>query len=161
MQYGTRSSKKSSRTKAIMIAKALLILALCLPLAAQAAPCPTGFAHCVVLTWSNPNTSPVVFHVYKSPGTCPAAGTSPSAALPPFAVEGNTIGSLSLTVTTYFDTSISPGPSCYYVTADTAGGQGGGLSGAESGPSNYAPAVVPTVWPLMLSVPSGLTATAQ
>lgn len=133
--------------------KALLFLALGLPLLAQTnAPCGLDSSnnpipHCVILTWTASTSPSVVYHVYKAPGPCPAAGTDLTKVIPPFAVMANSIGAQSIAATTYTDTSISPGTYSYYVTADSNALGSGGNAATESIPSNCAQALVPGVWP--------------
>lgn len=124
---------------------------------AQTTPPPCGvdannvaIPHCVILTWMNSNTTPVVFHVYKTPGPCPTPW--PAAAfttVPPFVAIANTIGAQSLTMTTYIDSSISPGTVSYYVTADIAADIGPtGVSPMQSNPSDTcAQVTIPGTWP--------------
>lgn len=109
----------------------------------------TPVLHNVLLTWDAQGAN-IVFHVYKAPSVCPAAGTKPSAAPFPFSA-------LALATTnSYLDVgAISVGQSwCYYVTADLVGG------GAETGPSNYAQASIALPTPIPVT-PGNAKATVQ
>lgn len=88
--------------------------------------------HSATLTWVDTlNPSGTTYNVYRSTGLC--SGT------PVFSKIATAI-----TPKTYQDTTVSPGPYCYEVTAQ--------FSGVESAPSNTGLANVPSFAPTQLTV---------
>lgn len=88
--------------------------------------------HSVTLNWQDTlNPTGTTYNVYRAVGLC--SGT------PTFAKIAS-----ALTVLTYIDTTVTPGPYCFAVTA-TSGG-------AESAQSNSAIANVPSFAPTVLAV---------
>jgi hypothetical protein len=110
---------------------------------------PAFAQHSVGLAWGAPTGTPaaVSYNAYRLTGTCPAAPATVAAAL----TAGYTkINTAAITLTAYTDSSATLAPSttyCYFVTAVSS-------SGAESVPSNQAPATIPAGAP---SAPTGLT----
>lgn len=105
---------------------------------------PAKAQHSASLTWTastdaaaNPTLG---YNVYRLAGACPASGTAGFTKL----------NSVSVTTTSFTDSTISLGNACYYVTAT--------LNGAESVPSNTASAVILPGAPTLLKIYTSLTA---
>ncbi|HEY2823073.1 MAG TPA: hypothetical protein VGJ06_18655 [Candidatus Acidoferrum sp.] len=101
---------------------------------------PARAQHSASLSWTASSdaaaNSALGYNVYRLAGACPASGTAGFTKL----------NSTPVTTTTYSDTTIGPGSFCYYVTAT--------LNGAESVPSNTAPAVILPGAPTLLKIPA-------
>jgi hypothetical protein len=99
---------------------------------------PTLAQHSASLTWtasSDATANPTLgYNVYRLASACPATGTAGFTKL----------NATPLTSTAFSDTNVGLGNSCYYVTAT--------LNGAESVPSNTAPAVVLPGAPTLLKI---------
>lgn len=151
-----------------MIRKAKQILFLLIGLAGLTyAQTPPPTLHDVLLTWNDVicstalvtpcNPAGTSYNIYKSPTTCPAAGSPPSSSVVPFSQLANGVdvatstGSISLAYTDPKTISIGQ-TACYYVTAIDPG------NGLESLPSNYAQASLPIP---QLTSPTGVKATVQ
>lgn len=80
--------------------------------------------HSVVATWTASSDAGSAYNIYRASGACPASGTA----------GFSKVGSTAVGVLTFNDTTVTAGSFCYYVTAT--------LAGAESKPSNLAPASV-------------------
>jgi hypothetical protein len=88
--------------------------------------------HSATLTWVDKlNPTGTTYNVYRAPGLC--SGT------PTFSKI-----TTAVTVTTYQDTTVTPGGYCYEVTAV--------FNGVESTPSNTAQANIPAFAPTTLTV---------
>ena len=92
-------------------------------------------AHTVSLSWTASTDAGVSYNVYRFSGACPSTGTA----------GFSKINTTSVAATTYTDASLAAGTYCYYATSV--------LNGAESVPSNLAPAV------LLPAAPTALSAT--
>ena len=99
---------------------------------------PAKAQHSASLTWTastdaaaNPTLG---YNVYRLAGACPASGTAGFTKL-------NTV---TVSTTSFTDSTISLGNACYYVTAT--------LNGAESVPSNTASAVILPGAPTLLKI---------
>ena len=95
-----------------------------------AAPLFAAGTHTVTLTWTA-SVDGGVYTVYRAPGACSSTSTFAS-------ITSGVAG------TTYADTGLAPGSFCYEVTTV--------VNGAESAPSNQAPAVILPASPGTLSV---------
>lgn len=103
-----------------------LILLITLVSYAQAA------THSATLTWNDTvNPAGTSYSVYRATGLCSGA--------PVFSKIAS-----ALTVKTYIDTTVTSGNYCYQVTATSIG--------MESGPSNQAPAAIPSFPPQQLMI---------
>ena len=92
-------------------------------------------AHSVSLSWTASTDPGVNYNVYRLSGACPATGTAGFSRITPAPIAA----------TTFTDSAMSPGTYCYYATSV--------LNGAESVPSNLAPAVI------LPGAPAALTTT--
>jgi hypothetical protein len=92
-------------------------------------------SHSVALSWTAPTDPGVNYNVYRLAGSCPASGTAGAF------VKINTA---PVTSTSYTDSTVALGTSCYYVTAT--------LNGAESVPSNTVSGVVLPGAPTLLKI---------
>lgn len=91
---------------------------------------PATGTHTVTLTWTA-SVDGGAYTVYRASGTCSATATF-------------TAVTSGVAVTTYADSGLAPGNFCYQVTTV--------VNGAESAPSNQAPAVILPASPAGLSV---------
>lgn len=120
-----------------IIRNALLIAILSLPMAAFG-------AHSVSLTWTASNDTGAAYNVYRLNAACPVTPPATAAAL---LSSGFVLAnSAPVSATAFTDNEVSVGKFCYAATAL--------LNGAESVPSNLAPAVILPAPPTALSVPS-------
>jgi len=92
-------------------------------------------AHSVNLSWTASPDAGVSYNIYRLAGACPATGTT----------GFSKITGTPVAATTYTDSIVTPGTYCYYATSV--------FNGAESVPSNVAPAVI------LPAAPSGLSTT--
>lgn len=106
---------------------AMALIALAAPMAA--------LAHTANISWTN-STDTSNTNVYRLAGACPTGTLTGFAKL----------NASPVTTGSYVDSTVVPGPYCYYVTAT--------LNGVESVPSGTVAAVVP------VAPPSGLTLTS-
>ena len=90
-------------------------------------------AHSVSLAWTGSPDPGVSYNVYRLSGACPAAGTA----------GFSKINTAPVAATTYIDSPATPGTYCYYATSV--------FNGAESVPSNLAPAVILPAPPTAMS----------
>jgi hypothetical protein len=81
-------------------------------------------AHSVTLSWTGSADPSVSYNVYRLSGACPSTGTA----------GFSKINATPVAATTYIDSPSAPGTYCYYATSV--------FNGAESVPSNLAPAVI-------------------
>jgi hypothetical protein len=113
-----------------------IAIALCLAFMFIASP--ARAQHSASLSWAaSPDAAanPALgYNVYRLAGACPASGTAGFTKLT----------ASPITTTAYSDASVGLGSFCYYVTAT--------LNGAESVPSNTAPAVVLPGAPTLLKI---------
>ena len=96
--------------------------------------------HSATLNWTLSTDSGSTYNAYRISGACPSSATTG---------QGTKLTSTPLAsgTTTFTDAGLAVGSYCYYVTAV--------LNGAESVPSNLAPAVV------LPQAPSALTVTVK
>ena len=94
-------------------------------------------SHSATLTWTLSTDSGSGYNAYRLAGACPSSATTG---------QGTKLTSTPLAAgtVTFTDANLAVGTYCYYVTAV--------LNGAESVPSNLAPAVVLPQSPSALSV---------
>jgi len=90
-------------------------------------------AHSVSLAWTASTDPGVSYNIYRLSGACPAAGTT----------GFSKITATPVAATTFTDSTATPGTYCYYATSV--------FNGAESVPSNLAPAVILPAAPTALS----------
>jgi hypothetical protein len=93
-------------------------------------------AHSVALSWTASADPGVSYNIYRLSGACLAASTS----------GFSKITATPLTATTYTDSIVTPGTYCYYATSV--------FNGAESVPSNLAPAVILPAAPTAVATPN-------
>jgi hypothetical protein len=95
---------------------------------------PAQAAHSVTLTWTESVDTTSTYVVYRAPGACPAAGTTPLPAS--FVQVGTNSAPSSGTSLSFTDTSatLTAGAWCYDVEAT--------LAGVSSKPSNFAPVTI-------------------